>query len=131
MDRLSSHWQEWADLVLGLLLLISPWALGFASGAVGTMPDAADVGPVAAWNAWICGIIIAATALAAILRFDEWTDWVNGLLGLWVIIAPWVLGFTGLGAAVAAHVVLGVLIVAFSAWDLWAARHPPSRITQA
>jgi len=37
------HWQDWADLMLGLAVLLSPWLLGFV-----------DV-PAPMWNAVIVG----------------------------------------------------------------------------
>ena len=27
------HWQDWADLLLGLAVLVSPWLLGFTDAA--------------------------------------------------------------------------------------------------
>jgi SPW repeat len=45
-QKLSSQWKDTANLVLGLWLAVSPWALSYAGG---TTP---------AWNAHIAGVII-------------------------------------------------------------------------
>jgi hypothetical protein len=41
------------------------------------------------------------------------------------VLAPWGLGFTGVAAALWAHVVFGILIAAIAAWELWQVRHSP------
>ena len=50
---------------------------------------------VAAWTAWVSAVVIGALAVAAIVAFTEWEEWVNLALGIWVVLAPWILGFTG------------------------------------
>lgn len=57
----------------------------------------------------------------------QWQDGLNLLLGLWLIIAPWVLGFADTRIAVGNSVIMGVavLIISFSAlvtpdiWEEW------------
>lgn len=117
------HWQNWVDLALGVALFISPWVLGYVT--TGAADAAAPTGFTrAAWNAWLTGVVVAGLVVITLIRFDEWVDWVTGLVGAWVIAAPWILGFADIPAAMASHVVLGVLIVAFAAWDLWGTRQP-------
>ena len=62
-------------------------------------------------------------AAAALSVFAEWEEWVNLVLGLWLIVAPWALGFAGSVNALWTHVILGVLTAAVSAWALWDYRH--------
>lgn len=58
---------------------------------------------------------------------DNWQDSVTLLLGLWLIVSPWVLGFAGLEAAMWNAVVFGVVIAAmalaalttFRDWEEW------------
>jgi hypothetical protein len=50
--------------------------------------------------------------------------WTNMVLGIWIIIAPWILGYRELSPAVANDVFVGVLIVAFSI-----TRAAPRRVT--
>ncbi len=46
-----------------------------------------------------------------------WASWVDFVLGLWLIIAPFVLGYRALsGTATWNDVLLGVLIAVFSLW---------------
>lgn len=45
-------------------------------------------------------------------------DWVNLILGIWVLVSPWVLAFSASTGATWSAVVLGVLVIAASAWAL-------------
>lgn len=44
-------WEEWADMAVGVWLIVSPWVLGFA------MADVAGGYTAAAWNVVIVGIL--------------------------------------------------------------------------
>jgi len=104
--------KDWVTLVLAICLFISPWVIGFTAAM---MP---------AWNAWIVGVLLGALALATLSVFAEWEEWVNLVLGLWLIVSPWVLHFAADRNVMITHVVLGVLVVAASAWSVWDVRHP-------
>lgn len=109
----NKHAQDWANLGLAMLLFISPWVLGFS-----TERDPAV-------NAWISAVVIGALAVGALGAFREWEEWLNLLAGIWVVAAPWVLGFTAITYAMWAHVVLGLLVAAAAAWEIWEVRHQP------
>jgi SPW repeat len=57
----------------------------------------------------------------------QWEDWLNWILGFWLLISPWVLDFAQEGRAVENAVVIGfVLILAegvtlsfFQLWEEW------------
>ena len=50
------------------------------------------------------------------MKDKRWQDWLNLLLGIWLFISPWVIGFAGAQAAAAWNAwILGVAIVVFSA----------------
>ena len=98
------NWQDWVNLLIGIWLFISPWIfVGAAAGA-------------AAWNFWIVGILIAVFALAALSAFQVWEEWVNVALGLWMIVSPWVVGFSAATGLTWNAVIMGVLVVAFAGW---------------
>jgi 2-polyprenyl-3-methyl-5-hydroxy-6-metoxy-1,4-benzoquinol methylase len=50
------HWRDPVNLILGLWMIVSPWALTYQAEANPT------------WNAVILGILIAAVALVAVFR---------------------------------------------------------------
>lgn len=109
----NKHPQDWANLVLAVLLFLSPWILGFSAEQY------------AAWNAWISAVVVAALAIGAISAFQEWEEWLSLIAGIWVVVSPWVLGFTAITIATWTHVVLGLLIAAAAAWEIWEVRHQP------
>jgi hypothetical protein len=102
-EKLSVQWKDSANLVMGLCMAISPWVLSYAGAAT------------PAWNAHIVGVIIAVAALAALTAFQQWEEWVNAALGAWLIISPFILGFSALGAALWNHLVVGTLVLALAA----------------
>lgn len=102
---------DWLNLILAVLLFISPWVFGFTGETA------------AAWTAWVMAVVIAVFAVAALVRFAEWEEWVSLLLGIATIIAPWVVGFTAVALALWTHVVLGALVALIAAWELWQVRH--------
>lgn len=110
-NKSNTHFQDYANLVLGILLFLSPWSLGYADAEM------------AARTAWIGGIVIAILSLAAIVNFAEWEEWLTLLMGVAVIIAPYFFGFSNIQHAVAAHNVIGLLVVLASGWELWTVHH--------
>lgn len=119
----TTRWQDSLNVLFGVWLVFSPWALQF--GAIES----------AFWNAVVVGLIITAAALAALVNFHEWEEWIGIAFGLWLVVSPWVLGFTkalpeagAAGGAVATwnFVVVGVLTIALAAWSLRDMRHRQS-----
>jgi uncharacterized membrane protein HdeD (DUF308 family) len=104
--------QDWINLICGVLLFISPWVLRFSG----------DV--MAARTAWVGGVIIFLMGVAALAQFAEWEEWVALVVGVLVVISPWILGFAAIHAAMWTCVVLGIIVVLSSISELWAVRHP-------
>lgn len=60
-------------------------------------------------------------------RVKHWQDLVNALLGAWLLLSPWVLGFDGVVVATTTTMAAGALLVASSvgamqvaqAWEEW------------
>ncbi|HEU4671793.1 MAG TPA: SPW repeat protein [Candidatus Limnocylindrales bacterium] len=103
-------WASGLSVLAGLWLLISPWVLGFSDRQ----------NPL--WNAVILGIVIAVLAFIRAGGWYSaiWLAWVNLVLGIWVFISPWVLGFADQNAPLWDALVVGVIIVILSAWSIWA-----------
>jgi hypothetical protein len=88
------------NLLLAMFLLISPWLFARANGT-------------AAMDLRLSGAAIAILSLAAMLAFASWEEWTNLLLGVWLIVSPWVLGFAHTHAM---HISIAVgVVVAFLA----------------
>jgi hypothetical protein len=104
-----------ANLVLGAVLLLSPWMFGFDHGT-------------ASINAYITGLIIAALAIGALAAFAVWEEWLNLVVGLWALVSPWVLGFQGT-PAMKVHVAIGAAVAILAAIELWIMNQIPPRLT--
>ena len=90
------------NLALAMLLFASPWLFAGSKG-------------VPALDVWASSAAIAAISLAAIFAFANWEEWATLALAIWLVVSPWVLGFThtsamhfcvGIGAAVAFMAIL-------------------------
>lgn len=93
------------SILCGLYLALSPWILGFTRFA--------GTGDLRISNL-ITGIAVAVMAigLAAAFGRTHGVAWAVPLLGVWTIIAPWVVsGPTPKGGTIISNVVLGALIV--------------------
>jgi hypothetical protein len=91
-------------LALGLWLIASPWALGYAAQQT------------QAWNAWGIGAVVTIAALAALIAFHKWEEWANAALGAWLIVSPFLLAFGTQAAATWNQIVVGALICILAVW---------------
>jgi len=98
MNRRSEQWQDAVNVILGIWLFISPWVLGY-SGA-----------EVQAWNSWVVAVIVFALSVASLAQFRRWEEWINVLLGVWLIISPWVLHFSADTKATSNAVIVGIIV---------------------
>ena len=97
-----TRWQDWINLIFGAWLFFSPWLLKYVTlGA-------------ASWNSFVFGIAIVVFAVWALFAPKVWEEWTNLILGLWLIIAPWVLGFSAHALATWNLVVVGVVVAVLS-----------------
>lgn len=128
-----NRWQDGANVILAIWLFISPWVLQFASAAAPNAGSAAANSRMgnAAWDAWVLGVIVFVVALSALGRMQFWQERLTLLLGIWIFIAPWVLGFVGLPQASWDHWIVGALIFLVSASALGRARQAPAGLDMA
>ncbi len=103
-----TRWQDWVSLVLGVLLFISPWV--FSTSTNGS----------SSWNAWIVGVIGVILALWTLASLSTATiaEWISLILGVWLFISPWVLGFAALSSAAWTAWIIGILFVVVNGWTL-------------
>ena len=103
------RWQDWVSLVLGIWLFVSPWLLGFYSSL-----------PRDSWNFFIVGLAFIVFAGFALNMRTLWEEWVNLALGVWMIISPWLLGYSANAVARDDAVVVGLIVGLLSVWSLLA-----------
>jgi SPW repeat len=104
--RKIKHWQDAVNAVIGFALILSPLALSYVDESLATT------------NAVVVGLALVAAALGAMLTPKAWEEWTEAILGLWMVISPWMLGFSTHMMAMYAAVGCGVLVVLLSLWTL-------------
>ncbi|MDX2005964.1 MAG: SPW repeat protein [Meiothermus sp.] len=103
------RWQDWGNVFLGAWLSTSPWLLGYVGS------------PAATWNALIVGALVAVLAYFGLGGGPTWGEWVTFGLGVWAVLSPWILGFSGLGTPVWNVIIVGMLVALLA---LYAGRKP-------
>lgn len=107
------RWQPVFALVLGIYIIASPWLMPefLASPKLTLEPE---------WSHYFTGIAIVIIAIFAMTYFGAWTVWLEALLGMWLILAPWVLGFSLLPIFTWSSVIVGIALIVSSLGSLTA-----------
>ena len=99
----TEKWQDWASFALGLWLAVSPWMAGYAEH------DAATA------NAVIVGLALAlGSHFECVACDDAPAEWINLAVGLWLVCAPFTLGFSS-RVGMANSIVVGISVAALAA----------------
>jgi hypothetical protein len=104
-DKVTTFWRDAINLVLGIWLIVSPLALGYTAQ---TTP---------AWNAYAIGIVVAVLSAAALWQFQKWEEWLSALLGAWLIVSPWILGYSVGHVETWNQVIVGIVVGVLAFWS--------------
>lgn len=111
------HWQDWLVALIGVWLVLSNWVFSF------TTPEAAaSFSTIIFWNSVLSGAVAIVLGVAALASFKIWEEWADIVLGLWLIISPWILGFGNVERAAWNVVLCGLVIMVSAAWAIRDAR---------
>jgi len=106
---------SWINLILGIWLLISPFAIA-------TTAMSATVG-----NDVVLGILLIATSwwiLAAVNQVVG-VSWFQMLCGIWLVIAPFALHYRAMPHALANDVIIGIIVLVVGLIESQALVHRP------
>jgi hypothetical protein len=99
---------NWLVALVGLWELLSPFILGYSALTV------------ALWNAVIIGAVLivlgAGAALYKEVKIDQTLDWINSLLGLWLIVSPFILGYSDAVTAMWNNIIVGLVVLVLAGW---------------
>ena len=93
------------NLMLAVFIFVTPWLFAYAN-------EDARI------DLWASGAVIAVSSLAALFVFSYWEEWLNVLIGAWLIVSPWVLGFAHM-RAMHYSIAIGVLVVYLAILEIW------------
>lgn len=99
---------SWLVALTGLWEALAPFILGYS------------VTTIAMWNAIIVGVVLIILAIWAAVSnqagVDRNLDWINVVLGVWLILAPFVLGYSAVLMAMWNDIIVGVVAIVLAAW---------------
>jgi hypothetical protein len=101
------RWEDWCSLAFGVVILFSP---AFA--------PIADL-PLATLNALVVGFLLILLAWQELMLLETWEEPVELVLGIWLMLSPWLLGYAERIDAAALHVGLGALVGVLSLLESW------------
>lgn len=106
------RWQDWANMVLGILMAASPWLLGYTGLEDATL------------NAVLIGFLVFSLSTLALTLLDHWEAYLNAMLGVWLVLSPWLLRFDGYELAKFPHLAIGAFVLVLAAQEIWQSRTP-------
>lgn len=116
-----NKWQDWVNFALGLWVIVSPWTIEHVMASPSTPGGVTEA---AIWNHYVIGLAVVTLAVVAAYAWNAWEEWTNVVLGAWLLISPWVLGYSASTGLMWNAVITGALIVLFAGWTLWEEQGP-------
>ncbi len=99
------------NLIAGIWLVIAPFVFGYSTVAM--MNDSV-----------ITGIVVAILAVVGLtIASETWSRWLNLIAGIWLIVSAAIYRAAESPALIWNAIIMGVLVIAFSAWSISAVRH--------
>jgi SPW repeat len=108
---------SWATLAAGLWVALAPWVLTFAGYA-----------PNARANDLVLGALIASMGATRVFghyrsgRLNQVISALTVLPGIWLIAAPFVLGYTDRTRPMTSDIIAGIAVIVFALWSYMTSR---------
>jgi hypothetical protein len=100
-------WEDWATIVLGLIIGLTPWFVGESMTAATTA------------NAIVLGLLVLGLGVYELVSLRRWEEVALFVCGLWVMVSPWVYGYAAAGQLRVWHIVLGALVALLALVQIW------------
>ncbi len=101
---------SWVNIVLGILVIILPFVFGVHSSK-------------GIWNNVITGVIVGILAIIRWRIHQPGWRWLNLILGIWIVISPFVLFLSG--AVMSNNVILGIIVAALALTNTYSKASTP------
>ncbi|MFD4180397.1 SPW repeat protein [Rhodococcus sp. NPDC058514] len=96
MKAAMARWQDWAAVVIGVVVALSPMWM--------------DTNNAARWSMVVLGVLVAVAGLAHMMSSEmAFVPWAMGALGVLMFLSPWVMGFADMAGAAWTSWIGGVL----------------------
>ena len=104
------------NLALAIVLFAAPWFLSLTK-------------TTAELDLWISSAAIGLISIGALAAFTQWEEWANLLLGTWLIVSPWLLGFAH-SSAMHFSIAVGVVVAFLAGLELWLVNDPEGEMAE-
>jgi hypothetical protein len=104
-------WEDWAAMVLGVVIALSPWP-GQPTSVVVFVTDIM-------WNATLVGILVCALGAVELVDLHRWEQVGEIACGAWLIASPYIFGYAGAGMLQYWHFGLGAAVALLAVVELW------------
>ena len=108
-------WEDWVGMLLGILIAISPWGSGEANHGLGSLSDPG----LALMNTVLVGVLVFGLAQLEYISLRRWEEVCEMALAIWLIMSPYVFGYSPDGVLRFWHAILGGAVLLLAALKLW------------
>ncbi len=99
------------NLAAGIWLILAPFILGYSAVTA------------ALWNDILIGLAVTGLAWVRVAKpMERGASWTNVVLGVWLLAAPFALGYSATAAAMWNDIVIGIVVVVLGVWSAMASR---------
>lgn len=102
-----SGWQDAVELVVVIWIFVSPVVLGFFAYNAETL------------TAMMVAAVASLTTQLRIAKQQPWEEWFNLTLAVFLVLSPWIFGYTAAVAATWNAVLAGLLLAIFATLALF------------
>lgn len=108
-------WEDWFGMLLGVLIVLSPWLTREPNLGFGQLSEPG----FAILCTVIAGVLVFGLAQMEYIVLQRWEEGCEMALGLWLIVSPYLLGYSGDGMLRFWHTELGGVVLLLAALKLW------------
>ncbi|SEB91824.1 SPW repeat protein [Bradyrhizobium erythrophlei] len=106
-------WEDWLGMLLGVLIMVSPWFPIQVSDVVDVERSHLVL------NSFVVGMLVLGLAQLEYVALHRWEEVASVVLGLWLIASPNIFGYSEDQALQLWHILLGGLVALIGALQLW------------
>ena len=106
-------WEDWLGMLLGVLIMVSPWFPIQVSDVVDVERSHLVL------NCFVVGMLVLGLAQLEYVALHRWEEVASIVLGLWLIASPNIFGYSEDQALQLWHILLGGLVAMIGALQLW------------
>ena len=107
-------WEDWCGMLLGVTVVLSPWLARQPIYGLAEVNHGAVI-----LNTFTVGLMVLGLAQLEYMVLRRWEEIAMIVLGLWLIVTPLALGYSGDGTLRFWHTSLGCAVLLLAILQLW------------